>query len=114
MSSGPSPTSNGHSSSAGRESVDPLRPRVRTDITVTELDGEAVIYDERSGDLHHLNAPATLVLGLCDGSATVEEMSVAIAEAFGQPVGEVTVQVSAFVEELRGSKVLADSHEGLA
>jgi PqqD family protein of HPr-rel-A system len=94
--------------------VDPLRPRVRTDITVTELDGEAVIYDERSGDLHHLNAPATLVLGLCDGSATVEEMSTAIAEAFGQPVGEVTVQVSALVEELRGSKVLADAHEGLA
>jgi PqqD family protein of HPr-rel-A system len=94
--------------------VDPLCPRVRTDVTVTELDGEAVIYDEQSGDLHHLNAPATLVLGLCDGSATVEEMSAAIADAFGKPVGEVTVQVSALIEELRGSKILADSHEGLA
>lgn len=114
MSSGPSRTSNGHSSSAGRESVDPLRPRVRTDVTVTELDGEAVIYDEQSGDLHHLNAPATLVLGLCDGSATVDEMSAAIAEAFGRPVGEVTVQVSALVEELRGSRILSEPGEGLA
>jgi PqqD family protein of HPr-rel-A system len=94
--------------------VDPLRPRVRTDVTVTELDGEAVIYDERSGDLHHLNAPATLVLGLCDGSVTVEEMSGAIAEAFQRPVGEVTAQVSDLVEELRGSHILADPGQGLA
>ncbi len=94
--------------------MDPLRPRVRTDVTVTELDGEAVIYDERSGDLHHLNAPATLVLGLCDGSATVEEMSAAIAEAFQRPVGEVTAQVSDLIEELRGSKILADTHQDLA
>lgn len=94
--------------------MDPLRPRVRTDVTVTELDGEAVIYDERSGDLHHLNAPATLVLGLCDGSATVEEMSAAIAEAFQRPVGEVTAQVSDLVEELRGSNILADPRQDLA
>jgi PqqD family protein of HPr-rel-A system len=91
--------------------VDPLRPRVRTDVTVTELDGEAVIYDERSGDLHHLNAPATLVLGLCDGSATVEEMSAAIAEAFQRPVGEVTAQVSDLVEELRGSRILDEPRQ---
>lgn len=94
--------------------MDPLRPRVRTDVTVTELDGEAVIYDERSGDLHHLNAPATLVLGLCDGSVTVEEMSAAIAEAFQRPVGEVTAQVADLVEELRGSRILADPGQGLA
>jgi PqqD family protein of HPr-rel-A system len=93
--------------------VDPLPPRVRTDVTVTELDGEAVIYDERSGDLHHLNAPATLVLGLCDGSATVEEMSAAIAEAFQRPVREVTAQVSDLVEELRGSHILADPRQDL-
>jgi PqqD family protein of HPr-rel-A system len=91
--------------------VDPLRPRVRTDVTVTELDGEAVIYDERSGDLHHLNAPATLVLGLCDGSATVEEMSAAIAEAFQRPLGEVTAQVSDLVEELRGSRILDEPRQ---
>ncbi len=91
--------------------MDPLRPRVRTDVTVTELDGEAVIYDERSGDLHHLNAPATLVLGLCDGSATVEEMSAAIAEAFQRPLGEVTAQVSDLVEELRGSRILDEPRQ---
>jgi PqqD family protein of HPr-rel-A system len=94
--------------------VDPLRPLVRTDITVTELDGEAVIYDERSGDLHHLNAPATLVLGLCDGTATVEEMSAAIAEAFQRPVGEVTAQVADLIEGLRGSRILDDPRQDLA
>lgn len=91
--------------------MDPFRPRVRTDVTVTELDGEAVIYDERSGDLHHLNGPATVVLGLCDGTATPEEMSAAIADAFGRPLGEVTPQVSDLVEQLRGAGIVEDRLE---
>jgi PqqD family protein of HPr-rel-A system len=93
------------STSEGRD-PDPLRPRVRQDVTVTELDGEAVIYDERSGDLHHLNVPATLVLGMCDGHATVDEMSAAIADAFQRPTGEVTAQVMSLLEEFRGAGIL--------
>jgi PqqD family protein of HPr-rel-A system len=81
---------------------------VRADVTVTELDGEAVIYDERSGDLHHLNGSATLVLGLCDGSTTLEEMSIAIAEAFERPLREVSAQVSGVLAQLSGAGVIED------
>jgi PqqD family protein of HPr-rel-A system len=81
---------------------------VRADVTVTELDGEAVIYDERSGDLHHLNGSATLVLGLCDGSTTLEEMSIAIADAFERPLREVSGQVSDVLARLSGAGVIED------
>ena len=44
-----------------------VKPKVRDGLTVVELDGEAVIYDEETTELHHLNPTATIVFGLCDG-----------------------------------------------
>lgn len=83
-----------------------MKPKVRDDITVVEIDGEAVIYDERSGDLHHLNPTATIVLGLCDGTATVKEFSGDIAEAFGAPVVDVERQVRTLIRHLRNEDLL--------
>lgn len=69
------------------------RPKVRDDLTVVELDGEAVVYDEASGELHHLNPSATLVFGLLDGSATVHELALDMSDAFGVAVAEMESQV---------------------
>jgi PqqD family protein of HPr-rel-A system len=80
---------------------------MRDDLTVVELDGEAVIYDDGSGDLHHLNASATLVAGLCDGTATVRELSADISSAFGVPYDEVERQVRALLRSLRRAGLLA-------
>jgi PqqD family protein of HPr-rel-A system len=85
------------------------KPRVRQDLTIVELDGEAVIYDERSGDLHHLNSAATLVLGLCDGTATGRQLAADIAEAYGLPRERVAADVQAALREFRKSKLLAPS-----
>lgn len=74
------------------------RPSVRKDLTTVELDGEAVVYDETNGELHHLNAAATIVLLLCDGSLSVEEMASAVAEAFGVAVVETLPQIRDAVE----------------
>ena len=52
------------------------QPKVRTELTVVELDGEAVVYDAQSMDVHRFNPSATLILGLLDGSATLEELAV--------------------------------------
>jgi PqqD family protein of HPr-rel-A system len=85
----------------------PIRPKLRDDLTVVELDGEAVIYDERSGDLHHLNATATLVAGLCDGMVTVKELATDISRAFGVPENEIDRQVRILLRRLRGAGLLA-------
>ena len=82
------------------------KPRVREDLTVVELDGEAVVYDERTGDLHHLNPTATLVFGLLDGSATGRELAADLADAYGQPFEEVLEQVHVLLRGFRKAKLL--------
>ena len=85
------------------------RPRARADLTVVELDGEAVIYDERSGELHHLNGSATLIFGLLDGTATVRELAADVAAAFGVPAGEVASQIRALLRQFRSLGLLDGS-----
>lgn len=79
-----------------------MKPKARREgLSVVELDHEAVIYDERTGDLHHLNPTATLVFGLCDGTATVKELAADIATAFELHADEVERQVRHLLRELR-------------
>lgn len=77
------------------------RPKVREDLTVVELDGEAVIYDDISGELHHLNPSATLVFGLFDGTATVRELAADMADAFDVPAQEIESQLRDLVRQFR-------------
>jgi PqqD family protein of HPr-rel-A system len=82
------------------------RPRVRKDLTVVELDGEAVVYDERSGELHHLNPTATLIFGFLDGTVTVRDLAVDVADAFGVPADEVESQIRALIRRFRALGLL--------
>ncbi len=82
-------------------------PKVRDDLTVVELDGEAVVYDEVTTELHILNPTATILFGLCDGSSTIEDISAEIAEAFGVPAGEVQSQVDGFLADMRSADLLS-------
>ena len=86
-----------------------VRPKVREGLTVVELDGEAVVYDEETQDLHHLNPTATIVLGLCDGTETIAEMAGDISTAFGVPVGEVEPQIRTVLRQFRRAKLLEPS-----
>jgi PqqD family protein of HPr-rel-A system len=83
-----------------------IKPRIREDLATAELDGEAVIYDERSGDLHHLNPTATIIFSMCDGTSTVREMSGEIAEAFGVPADDVERQIRSLLKEFREAGLL--------
>lgn len=83
-----------------------MKPKTRQDLTVVELDGEAVIYDDESGELHHLNPTATVVFSLLDGTATVKELSADIADAFQQPALEVEKQVRTLLREFRKVNLL--------
>jgi PqqD family protein of HPr-rel-A system len=81
--------------------VSPVRPKVREDLTVVELDGEAVVYDDASGELHHLNPSATLVFGLLDGTASVRELAADVSDVFGIPPDEVERQLRRLVRDFR-------------
>lgn len=70
------------------------------------LDGESVVYDEASGDLHHLNPTATAVLDLCDGSATIAELSAMVAETFGMEARQVEPDIRLLVRQFRRAHLL--------
>ena len=82
------------------------KPKLRDDVAVVELDGEAVIYDEASGNLHHLNPTATIVLAFCDGTSTISQFSREIAQAFDVVPTEVEPQVKNLVKEFRRAGLL--------
>ena len=78
-----------------------MKPKSREDLAVVELDGEAVIFDERSGELHHLNPTATVVFKCFDGSASVKEIADDIAAEAGLPPKEVEKQVRGLLRQFR-------------
>ncbi len=84
----------------------PVKPKVRDDLAVVEIDGEAVIYDEDSGQLHHLNPTATVIFSLFDGTATIRDLSVEVAEAFGVPAPEVEGQIRTLQRQFRKQGLL--------
>ena len=86
-----------------------LHPKVRDDLAVVELDGEAVVFDERTCDLHYLNPTATVVFGLCDGTGTVDELAADIAAAYGADADQVRRDVAAVVEDFGRSGFLVDA-----
>jgi PqqD family protein of HPr-rel-A system len=85
------------------------RPRTRADLVVVELDGESVIYEERSGNVHHLNPSASLVFSLLDGEATLTELAQEIAAAFGLENEEVDRQVRTLVAGFREQGLLEEA-----
>lgn len=86
-----------------------VKPRVRDDLTIVELDGETVVYDEETTELHHLNRTATIVFGLCDGSATMAEMAADLSAVFEVPREEVEPEVRALVRRFRKVQLLEPS-----
>jgi PqqD family protein of HPr-rel-A system len=87
----------------------PIRPQVRDDLMVVELDGEAVVYDEVTGDLHKLNPSATLVFDLCDGTSTVREMASDIAAAASLPPEQIEPEIRALIRFFKQAGLLVGS-----
>ena len=51
-------------------------------------------------DVHRFNPSATSILGLLDGSATLDELAVDISDVFGQPPEEVRAQLDELIHQL--------------
>jgi PqqD family protein of HPr-rel-A system len=83
-----------------------MKPKARADLAVEDIEGEALIYDERTGDLHHLNPTATIVFSLCDGTATVKEMSGDVSAAFQMPADQVEREIRALIRDFRKAGLL--------
>ena len=65
-----------------------------------ELDGEAIVYSERTGDTHVLNQTATLIWQQLDGEVTLDELSRDLSEVFKAPFAVVQADVLQVVRTL--------------
>ena len=75
----------------------PLRsPAVATE----EFDGEAVLYDERDGAVHVLNATAALVWQCLDGETTIAELIAELAAAYEADEATISEGVVAMTSDL--------------
>jgi hypothetical protein len=86
-----------------------LRPQRRDDLSSVELDGEAVILDESSSELHHLNQSAAFVLALCDGSRTVEELVSELAATFAMPTAVMAAELDRALASLTEAHLLVEA-----
>lgn len=87
----------------------------RSESTVTEeLDGEAVVYAESTGDVHALNATATLIWQQLDGHVTLNELARDLSELFTVPFDLVQADVLQVVRTFAEDGLLDASAAGQA
>jgi hypothetical protein len=78
---------------------DPLRKA--QDLEIHIVDGQCVVYDTGADRVHYLNPTAALVLELCDGSRSVQQIAAFVQEAYelpASPIDEVNRCLRSFRE----------------
>lgn len=80
--------------------------RPRPTVASVELDGEAVLYEEASGQMHTLDRIATVVWSCMDGASTLGDIAGELAAAFGAQPEVVEGDVVALARRLGGQGVL--------
>lgn len=83
------------------------RPTRHPAIETAVLGTEAVLYDERSGAVHHLNPSACAVWMLLDGHP-VDDIAERLSEATGAPQAEILRDVVRVIADLRAARLLGD------
>jgi hypothetical protein len=83
-------------------------PRPSTDVTLQRVGNEAILYDRRNGRAHVINSSAARIWDLCDGRATVDEITGAFAAAYAMPVADVSADVAAILATFHELHVLED------
>lgn len=75
-------------------------PVRRSDLTVQELDGEALVYDPATADKHRLNETAYFIWRACDGLSTAERVAERLSETYDVERGAATQHACRIIEEL--------------
>jgi PqqD family protein of HPr-rel-A system len=82
---------------------------MRSDVSLVELDQEAVVYDPLTGLVHYLNPMAALVLQLCDGTATVKETTADLADANEVAPEAIDADIRRLVKQFREAGLVVPS-----
>jgi hypothetical protein len=83
-----------------------MKPNQSADLEVRTAGDELLVHDVKNGTVHVLNASAGKILQLCDGTRTVEEITVAVANTFLTDTERVRPDVDASLAEFKGLGLL--------
>jgi hypothetical protein len=82
-----------------------VNPTRAEGLDVHDVEDGLVVYDTKTSRVHYLNATATLVFELCDGTHPAESLAKLVAAAWSLP-DPPTEQVQACIAELRAEGVI--------
>jgi hypothetical protein len=82
------------------------RPRPHPSVETAFLAPEAVLYDMRHHQVHHLNPSASAVWLLIDGVASADDIATELSEIFSAPYDVVRPDVTSAIEDFRGRGLL--------
>ena len=84
------------------------RPSKVAEVLELDMGDGLILYNHDSSLVHHLNPSAALIWQLCDGQASVGELSKEIAEEYGLPGAEVEAQVAEVIAEFDALDLVKD------
>jgi Coenzyme PQQ synthesis protein D (PqqD) len=59
-----------------------VRPLTKQGLELVESPDGLIVYDATTDRVHHLNQTAAVILALCDGTQTVDDISTAVGRLF--------------------------------
>jgi Coenzyme PQQ synthesis protein D (PqqD) len=79
--------------------------------SAVEIDGETVVYDSHTEQVHLLNAIASIVWWQLDGTETLAALCDELAAAFGEPVSLIRSDVLALVARFEAAELVGRVNE---
>ena len=89
------------------------RPLRRSDLTVHELDGEALLFDAVSGDTHRLNGTALFIWRECDGRKDARQVAERVAKAYDISLDSAVEHVERIFNEFDDRHLFIDGAEAV-
>ena len=79
--------------------------------SAVEIDGETVVYDRRTEQVHLLNVIASIVWWELDGTVTLAALCDQLGSTFGEPVTRIRADVLALVARLEEAELVGRINE---
>jgi hypothetical protein len=92
------------------DAVAPERPAPHPEVETAFLQPEAVLYDDRSGTVIHLNGSAAAVWMLLDGTTDVDALTAELAEIFEVAAVTIRSDVEAALADFGAQGLLVEGH----
>jgi hypothetical protein len=90
-------------------STDSMRPRPHASVETAFLPPDVVLFDDRHGEIHHLNASASAVWLMIDGELTVDDVADELSEIFSVPTDQIRPDVDTAIDDFRSRGLLDGS-----